>query len=78
MAGGRCIEPTMLISKPGSRPCGPRPACWLRFDQKPRVDLALPDLPLLVFPPWQGSYGSLLRSSALVPSRLCSSFTIKI
>ena len=28
-------------------------ACWLRFDQKPKSRLALPDLPLLVFPPWQ-------------------------
>src|ERR1700730_14937904 len=29
MAGGRRIEPTMPIGKPGSWPCGPRPACWL-------------------------------------------------
>ena len=29
MAGGRSIEPVKPISKPGTRPCGPRPAGWL-------------------------------------------------
>ncbi len=29
MAGGRSIEPTMPISKPGSPPSGPRSVCWL-------------------------------------------------